>query len=340
MSTSLDEWLRATLPPFDGAVKLTPFGLGQSNPTFRLDCGDQAYVLRRKPMGETLPSAHAVDREFRILSALHPLGYAVPQPFALCLDTSVIGSIFYIMELVHGRNFADGSLAQIPKDLRRPVYFSLVETMGKLHLFDSEAAGLSDFGKAGNFFERQISRWTRQYAATSRSRIEEMNLLAAKLSSVIHETSQTAIVHGDFRLDNVIFNKDQPSVEAVLDWELSTLGDASSDLAYLLMCWFMPPEISPNRSGLAGIDLAAWGIPSTTEIISIYRQTTNLDPRENMEWKIAFNLFRLAAIYAGIAERARLGNASGQDAHSYIDRVQPLARIGLDLLDGKLSVTC
>jgi len=318
---ALGRWLEANVDGFSGPFELHKFPSGQSNPTYRIVAATGDYVLRRKPFGPLLPSAHAVDREFRLLSALAPLGFSVPRPLALCEDTGVIGAIFYVMELAKGRAYADGALPDFDPPTRRGMYEQLVDTLADLHNIDPEAAGLGDFGKAGNYFERQVTRWTRQYRDSQTDPIEEMERLIAYLPATIPEQSRTSVVHGDYRIDNVMFN--DGTLTAVLDWELATVGDPLADFSYLAMQWVMPAD---GGAGLAGLDLPALDIPTLDEIAERYSERAGVAVAEQLDWYFAYNLFRLAGIVQGMKKRVIDGTASHAHAAAMAKRVPMLAR--------------
>src|SRR5918993_3715271 len=263
---ALGGWLAANVEGFIPPFELAKFPSGQSNPTYKITAASGDYVLRRKPFGPLLPSAHAVDREYRLLSALHPLGFPVPRPLALCADPDVIGAIFYVMELARGRPYANGALPEFDPATRARMYGQLIDTLADLHVIDPEAAELGDFGKPGNYFERQVMRWTRQYRDSQTDYIPEVERLIAFLPETLPKQARTSIVHGDYRIDNVIFDGDG-TLTAVLDWELSTLGDPLADFSYLAMQWMMPAD---GGAGLAGLDLEPLGIPSLEEIVQRY----------------------------------------------------------------------
>ena len=318
---ALDQWLKAHVEGYAGPLTLRQFKGGQSNPTYELVTPTGAYVLRRKPPGTLLPSAHAVDREFTVISALHKQGYPVARPWALCTDDSVIGSMFYVMDKVEGRVLWDLKLPGMEPAARRAIYESQVDTLAALHAFDPAAIGLSDYGRPGNYFERQVGRWTKQYRASEIDPIPAMDRLIEFLPSTLPPDGPTRIVHGDFRLDNMILAPDGPQVRAVLDWELSTLGDPMADFSYLLIAWVIP---ATARNGLAGADLEALGIPSVAEMVERYAQLTGTAPA-NLDWLLAYNLFRLAAICQGIAGRVRDGTAASSHAKAMAAQVPMLA---------------
>lgn len=319
---ALNAWMEAHVEGFAGPMEIRQFKGGQSNPTYQIITPKQNYVLRRKPPGKLLPSAHAVDREFRVISALYPTGFPVAKPFGLCLDESVIGTIFYIMDSVEGRILWDGSLPDSTPAERTAIYEAKIATLAALHATDYKAVGLEDFGKAGSYFSRQISRWTKQYQLSQTTKIPEMDRLIEWLPTSVPDGETTSIVHGDFRLDNMILHPTESRVLAVLDWELSTLGDPLGDFTYHLMNWVMP---SGQRSGLAGLDLEALGIPSMERYIELYCQGTGRKSIDNIDWYFAYNMFRLAGIIQGIVGRVRDGTAASAHAQDNADRVRPLA---------------
>jgi aminoglycoside phosphotransferase (APT) family kinase protein len=319
---ALAQWLEANVEGFSGPFELKKFASGQSNPTYRITAASGEYVLRRKPFGPLLPSAHAVDREFRLISALYPLEFPVPEPLALCADERVIGAIFYVMELAKGRSYADGALPDFDPETRRRIYEQLVDTLADLHTIDPERCGLGDFGKPGNYFERQVMRWTRQYRDSETDYLPEMERLVAFLPETVPQQSRTAIVHGDYRIDNVLFDGDG-TLTAVLDWELATLGDPLADFSYLAMQWAMPAD---GGAGLAGLDLPALGIPTLGEIVQRYSERSGVPVAAALDWYFAYNLFRLAGIVQGIKKRVIDGTASNAEAAEMAKRVPMLAQ--------------
>ncbi|HLL26427.1 MAG TPA: phosphotransferase family protein [Xanthobacteraceae bacterium] len=321
--TKLDRWLADHVAGYRGPLTVLQFKGGQSNPTYRLDTPGRSYVLRRKPFGKLLPSAHAVDREFRIISALHKVGFPVARPYALCSDDSVIGAMFYIMAMVEGRVLWNGGLPNCSREERGAIYRAEVETLAKLHQYDPEKLGLSDYGKPGNYFARQIDRWSKQYRASETEDIPEMNRLIEWLPQTVPAQERVSIVHGDYRLDNMIFDAKEPEIVAILDWELSTLGDPLADFTYFLMNWAMPPE---GRSGIAGLDIAALGIPSIEEAEALYCKLTNRKGVPDLNWYFSYNLFRIAAILQGIAGRIRDGTAANARAAESVARMGPLTK--------------
>ena len=317
---ALGRWLEANVEGFRGPFKLEKFAWGQSNPTYRISAASGDYVLRRKPFGPLLPSAHAVDREYRLISALHPLGFPVPRPFALCTDADVIGAIFYVMELAKGRAYTDGALPEFDPAARRRMYEQLVLTLADLHNIDPISAGLSDFGKPGNYFERQVARWTPQYRDSQTDELPEMERLIDYLPASLPEQSRVSVVHGDYRIDNVLF--DDRRLTAVLDWELATLGDPLADFSYLAMQWVMPAD---GNAGLAGLDLQELGIPTIDEIVELYSTGSGVAVADKLDWYFAYNLFRLAGIVQGIKKRVIDGTASSAHAAQMAKRVPTLA---------------
>lgn len=319
---ALARWLEANVIGYAGPLTVSQFKGGQSNPTFQLQTPTHAYVLRKKPGGKLLPSAHAVDREFRVISALHPTGFPVARPYALCTDESVIGAMFYVMDKVEGRNLWDGALPGLGNEERRAIYESQIETLARLHNTDHEAIGLADYGKPGNYFARQLDRWSKQYKLSETEKIDEMNKLMEWLPATIPPGERTSIVHGDYRLDNMILAANEPRVTAVLDWELSTLGDPLGDFTNLLMNWVMPHD---GRASLGGLDIAALGIPSLDEAVALYCAKTGRDGIGQLDWYFSYNAFRLAAILQGIAGRIRDGTAASAHATEMVKRICPLA---------------
>src|SRR5690242_18622190 len=319
---ALGAWLQGNVEGFSAPFKLTTFPSGQSNPTYKITAASGEYVLRRKPFGRLLPSAHAVDREYRLISALHPLGFPVPEPFAMGDDPDVIGAIFYVMEMAKGRPYANGALPDFDPPTRRRMYEQLIDTLADLHVIDPEAAGLGDFGKPGNHFERQVMRWTRQYRDSQTDYIPEMERLIAFLPESLPEQSRTSVVHGDYRIDNVVFDGDG-TLTAVLDWELATLGDPVADFSYLAMQWMMPAD---GAAALAGLDLPALGIPSLQEAVERYSDRSAVPVGDKLDWYFAYNLFRLAGIVQGIKKRVIDGTASHAQAEEMAKRVPMLAK--------------
>jgi aminoglycoside phosphotransferase (APT) family kinase protein len=325
---ALERYLDAHVPGFRGPVQVEQFRGGQSNPTFKLVTPGHTYVLRRKPPGKLLPSAHAVDREYRVLAALAGTDVPVAHCYALCADESVIGTMFYVMDYVEGRVLWDPTLPGMTPRQRRAIFDEMNRVLAALHRVDYAAVGLADFGRPGNYFARQIDRWSRQYKASETEKIEAMDRLIEWLPQHIPAGERTSIVHGDYRLDNMIFHPNEPRVAAVLDWELSTLGDPMADLAYHMMAWHVSAD---DFRGLRGADLAALGIPGEDEYVRMYLERTG-EPRRpsEAEWSfyMAYNMFRLAAILQGVMARAVAGNAASESAMQAGRRARPLAELG------------
>lgn len=319
---ALTRWMEANVEGFAGPLSVNQFKGGQSNPTFQLVTPNKKYVMRKKPGGKLLPSAHAVDREYRVLSALYPTGFPVARTYALCTDESIVGAMFYVMDMVEGRILWNGALPDVAAEDRRKIYEHKIATLAQLHNTDHVAIGLGDYGKPGNYFARQVDRWTKQYRLSETETIDEMNALAEWLPRTIPEGERTSIVHGDYRLDNMILHASEPRVIAVLDWELSTLGDPLGDFTYYLMNWVMPQD---GRSGIAGLDLKALNIPTIEEVVATYCKLTNRDGIANLDWYFAYNAYRLACILQGIAGRVRDGTAASAHATEMIKRIRPLA---------------
>lgn len=330
---SLGDYLSQQIPGFEGPLSAEKFPGGQSNPTFKLTAGGTSYVLRRKPPGELLKSAHAVDREYRVISALQDTDVPVPKTFVLCEDDSVIGSMFYVMEYLEGRILWDPTLPEARDNGERAaIYDAMNQTMAALHNVDVEAVGLADFGRPGNYFERQVGRWSKQYRASETQHIAAMETLMEWLPANMPEDDGTvSLVHGDYRLDNMMFHALEPRVIALLDWELSTLGHPLADLANQCMAWMLPRD--GGVAGLQGIDRKALGIPSDEEYIARYCERTGRDGIDNWNFYIVFSLFRLAAILQGIVKRAQIGTASSAEAESRGDAVVPLSEMALALID-------
>ena len=324
--TRLAAWLADNVMGFSGPLAIRQFRGGQSNPTYEITTPARTYVLRRKPPGTLLASAHAVDREFRVISALHAQGYPVARPWALCTDDSVIGSMFYVMDKVEGRIFWDLKLPGMEPAGRRAIYDAQIDALAALHRFDPVAIGLGDYGPPGNYFERQVGRWTKQYRASETTPIAAMDRLIEFLPATLPAQGPTRIVHGDFRLDNLILHPERPEVQAVLDWELSTLGDPMADFSYLLIAWVIP---ATERNGLAGADLPALGIPSVEQTVARYAAQTGAAAPDNLDWLFAYNLFRLAAICQGIAGRVRDGTAASAQARAMGAQAPVLAEAAL-----------
>jgi aminoglycoside phosphotransferase (APT) family kinase protein len=326
--SALSGWISHQAPQLGNPVSLQKFDAGQSNPSFLLTCEHRQVVLRRKPAGELLASAHAVDREFRLIRALQDTPVPVPEAIALCDDNQVIGSMFYLMSYEPGDIFWDPALPKIYRDTRADYYYSLIGTLAELHRVDYKACGLEDFGKPGNYYARQLSRWTAQYQASATGTIKEMDQLIQWLSdNMPADDGQSCIIHGDYRLDNVIFHRGEPKIRAVLDWELATLGHPMADLAYYLMALRLPR--TGEIKGLQNEDLEALGIPHEDRLIEHYCQVRGISRPAHTQFYLAFSFFRLAAILQGVYKRGLDGNASSERAIGMGKLVQPLAAMGL-----------
>ena len=318
----LTAWMEANVAGFRGPLELTKFKGGQSNPTYRIDSPTGRYVLRRKPFGPLLPSAHAVDREYKVQAGLHRTGFPVARQYGLCTDDSVVGSWFYIMDMVDGRTIWNGAMPNASPDERRATYAAMIDTLARLHQTPIADAGLEDFGKPGNYFGRQVERWTKQYKLAETETIPEVDRLIEWLPATLPEQTRTSVVHGDYRIDNMIFAHDRPEVLAVLDWELSTLGDPLADFTYVCMAWVTD---NGGRSGVADLDRRALGIPELDDVVEQYCAATGRDGVPDMNWYFAYNFFRLAGIMQGIKKRVIDGTASSAHAKAMSERVNPLA---------------
>jgi aminoglycoside phosphotransferase (APT) family kinase protein len=323
---ALEIWLERNVQGYSGPLRVEQFKGGQSNPTYKLITPARSYVLRRKPPGKLLPGAHAVDREYRVIEALGGQGFPVASAYGLCLEEGVIGTPFYVMEMVEGRIFWEAHLPQLSRE-ERPAYFDAMNAaMAQLHRIDPATAGLADYGKPGNYFERQIGRWSKQYLGDEQAgRVEAMDRLVDWLPANIPQGEDEArIIHGDFRCDNMIFHATEPEVLAVLDWELSTLGHPLADFSYHLMMYRMPAHIT---TGLAGLDLAALNIPSEADYVAAYCRRTGRDGIADLDFYIAFNLFRLSAIVHGIKGRLARGTAASAHADKMAASLEDLAEL-------------
>lgn len=314
---ALAEWMERHVAGFSGPMRVEQFKGGQSNPTYRIDTPGKTYVLRRRPPGQLLKGAHAVEREAKVLTALGKAGFPVAHVHGLCTDDSVIGTWFYVMEMVEGRIFWDATVPGVSRAERADLFDAMNATIAQLHQVDYETVGLSDYGRPGNYFERQVSRWSKQYLEdTDAGRDPTMDRLIEWLNvNLPSNQGQVSITHGDFRIDNLIFHPTEPRVLAVLDWELSTLGHPGADLAYHATMYRMPPYIV---AGLAGADIAALGIPSETEYLKAYCRRTGTADMTHYPYYMAFNFFRLAAIFHGIKGRVLRGTASSVQAHERV----------------------
>jgi aminoglycoside phosphotransferase (APT) family kinase protein len=329
----LGRWLEANVPGFSGLRGLHKYPSGQSNPTYRLDAASGSYVMRRKPSGTLLKSAHLVEREYRVMKALGAAGFPVPRMLALCEDADVIGSAFYVMALVEGRIFWNPSLPGIPTDERRAVYDAMNEALARLHGFDPAALGLADYGRSGDYFARQIRRWSEQYRLSETIAIPDMEALIAWLGGrTPPNDGRSALVHGDWRIDNLIFAPDSARLRAAIDWELSTLGHPFADLAYQCMQWRLPNE--SELRGLGGVDRETLGIPSERAYVEAYARRLGVDDVGDWTFLIAFSFFRVAAIVQGVYRRALDGNASNPErARRMGDAVPLMARLAIEEIE-------
>ena len=329
---ALDAYLHANLPGWSGLVSADKFSGGQSNPTFKLSSLTHTLVLRRKPPGTLLASAHAVDREYRVLRALHGSNVPVARPILLCLDESVIGSMFYLMEFLPGRIFWNPALPELDASQRGSIFDEIADTLGALHQINPAAVGLADYGKPGDYFQRQLGRWEKQFSQSEIEPIPDMHALhQALVTNAPADDGQIALVHGDYRIDNLIFDPAQPRIQAIVDWELSTLGHPIADAAYFAMALRLPQN--PALPGLAGLNRAELAIPQESAWLNRYlsaAQLKNADALiERWPWYLAFNFYRLAAIAQGVKKRASLGNASHARAGEVGQMVAMLAGMGL-----------
>lgn len=325
---ALQAYMREHVEGFSGELAVEQFKGGQSNPTFKLTADGRSYVLRTKPgpAAKLLASAHAIDREFRVMDALHKAGFPAARQYALCIDEAIIGRAFYIMDFVDGRVLWDQSLPGMSQDERGAIYDEMNRVISQLHTIDYAAIGLADYGKPGNYFARQIDRWTKQYKASETEKIEAMDNLIQWLPNNIPPGDETSIVHGDYRLDNMIFHPTEARVLAVLDWELSTLGHPLADFSYHCMSWHIPPG---QFRGIGGLDHKALGIPSEEEYIAKYCARTGKTIRkEDFNFYLAYNMFRMAGILQGIMKRYVDGTASSEQALASGKAARPMAEMG------------
>jgi aminoglycoside phosphotransferase (APT) family kinase protein len=331
-SEALQAWLAENVEGFEGPFSTRKFKGGQSNPTYLVDAASGRYVLRRQPPGTLLASAHAVDREFAVISALHGGPVPVARPLALCTDTRVIGSMFYLMDFVEGDIFWDPSLPEVAPDQRSAYHLGMVANLGAIHDVDVDAVGLSGFGRAGNYFQRQVSRWSQQYRASQTQPIESMDALLERLPGRCPaDDGSVSLVHGDYRLDNLIWQPGRAEVAATVDWELSTLGHPAADLGYLCMALRLPRN--PVIPGLGGLDRAALGLPDEAQLLAHYRSLRPGAELPDWNFVLAFSFFRLAAIAQGVARRAQQGNASSEQASQAGAMTRLLASEGLACLE-------
>jgi aminoglycoside phosphotransferase (APT) family kinase protein len=313
-------WMQANVEGFQGPLEVRQFKGGQSNPTYQLITPSKKYVMRRKPPGKLLPSAHAVDREYKVITALYPTGFPVARSYGLCTDDEVIGTWFYIMDMVEGRILWDQSLPEYQPAERHAIFMAKLKTLADLHNTDVAAVGLSDFGRPGNYFGRQVDRWSKQYRASETDKVETIDKLMDWLPQTLPTDDLTSVVHGDYRLDNMVLHPTEPRVIAVLDWELSTLGNPLADFTYLLMNWV-------NGTVSTIPDLKAHGIPTLDEYVAEYCRLTGRDGLPDLNWYFAYNGFRLAGILQGIVGRVRDGTANSPQAAAMADRVPLLGEM-------------
>jgi aminoglycoside phosphotransferase (APT) family kinase protein len=325
---ALEAWLGENVPGFAGPLSIEQFKGGQSNPTFKLTTPSRAYVMRAKPgpAAKLLPSAHAIEREYRVMDALRDTDVPVARMFALCEDESVIGRAFYVMEFVDGRVLWDQSLPELPREKRRAIYVEMNRVISALHRTDFAALGLASFGKPGNYFERQIARWSKQYQASETEPIAAMDRLIEWLPAHVPvDDGMSSIVHGDYRLDNLIFHPTEPRILAILDWELSTIGHPLADFTYHLMSWHISPS---GFRGIGGLDLAALGIPEQDAYVAMYCEATGRSGIPGLDFYLAYNMFRIAGILQGIMKRVVDGTAASAQAAAAGARARPMAELG------------
>ena len=333
-TTRLQDWLEVNVPNYVGPLEIREFKGGQSNPTYQLVTPGKKYVLRRKPPGELMPSAHAVDREFRVISALHAAGFAVPRAYALCEDEAVTGTMFYVMEMVDGNIYWDLTLPDQTPTERRAIYDAKVSTLAHLQRLDYAEIGLEGFGKTTDYMARQIHRWTKIYQASETTNIPVMNKLISWLPEHIPDSQEVCVVHGDYRMDNMVFHPTEHRVVAVLDWELSTLGHPLGDFVYHLCPWLLPP-LDERISSLSGLDFETHGIPTMEQYIERYCELSGRKEIEHLEFYNAYTVWRMAAIYQGIIKRVEDGTAASADAPTTTDIVEQMADCAWRYAQGK-----
>ncbi len=330
---ALERYLRTTVQGFEAPLSVQQFGGGQSNPTFLLTSGTKQYVMRKKPPGVLLKSAHQVDREFRIMKALAETDVPVPRMHVLCNDESVIGTAFYVMDYLKGRIFRDPQLPDVAPPERAAIYDSMNDVLARLHKVDFAAVGLGDYGRPGNYFDRQVSRFITQYRGAQTDQIPDMEKLIEWMPHNIPTDDSVSIAHGDYRLENTIFHPTEPRMIAVLDWELSTIGHPLADLAYNCMGYHV---MNPRQGGLVGVDYAATGIPSERDYVERYCERTGRGKIENWSFYLSFSVFRLASIAQGVYKRGLDGNASSENANAFGNACQFLAGEAWRLANARL----
>lgn len=320
----LAQYLDGHIDDFAGPLTIRRFKGGQSNPTYQLITPSKNYVLRKKPPGDLLPSAHAVDREFRVISALHRVGFPVPRPYVLCEDPSVAGTMFYVMEMIEGRVFWDMSLPGLDPAERSAIYDAKIKTLAEFQAIDYAEVGLEGFGKTTDYIARQIHRWGKTYTSSETESIPDMDALSEWLAANIPSDDAVSLIHGDYRMDNIIFHPSEPRIVAVLDWELATIGHPLGDFTYHLCPWLLPP-VSDRISSLVGLDLPSLGIPTEDEYTARYCELTGRDEIENLDYYRAYTVWRIAAIYQGIIKRVVDGTAASSEAPTDADMVRKFA---------------
>jgi len=328
---SLNDYLKNAIGSNIQIKEIKQFKGGQSNPTYFIETNEHDYVVRRKPPGKLLPSAHAVDREYKVITALNKTDVPVPKTFSYCEDDNIIGTPFFLMEHVKGNIFWELLLPEYKPEERRKIYLSMNETIAKLHSVDFKAIGLEDYGKYENYMARQIHRWSKQYKDSETQHIPEIENLIDWLPKNIPEDEETSIVHGDFRLDNMVFDENSLEVKAILDWELSTLGSPIADFTYHMMAWRLP--VGAKGLGILGANLNELNIPSEEEYAELYYKKTGRSKIENWDFFMAYNIFRLAGIAQGIAGRVRDGTAASSQAKNYGDFVPILGKLGWEIVE-------
>ncbi|RYE58998.1 MAG: phosphotransferase family protein [Rhizobiaceae bacterium] len=330
---ALERYLQGRLPGLDGPLAAEKFRGGQSNPTYLLSCGDRRWVLRRQPPGKLMPSAHAIDREYRVIAAMARAGIAVPAVHLFCEDAEVIGSTFYIVDFVAGRLFWDAELPKLAPDERTAIYRTMVESFAKIHMVDVAAAGLSDFGASVGYAARNLSRWSRIYDEARLADIADMDWLATELRERLPDEGPATLIHGDYGLYNILFHSERAEVSAILDWEMATLGNPWIDLAHHLRAWWEPKDESGSATSLAGFDLASLGIPTMEDYVALYAAARGIEPPRHFAYYLAFAQFRYAAMVQGVLKRAAIGTASSRTMLHTQDKVFRIAALARNTLE-------